>query len=97
MFIKRSDKKSGLDEVIDTLHSEMVGFDADSEEYSKAVDQLTKLYEIKKSQLPDRLSKDTLAIVICNLLGIALIVAREEAHVVTSKALGFVINAKMNR
>jgi hypothetical protein len=49
--------------------------------------------EIKVRELdkPDKLSKDTLAIIGGNLAGILLVIGYERAHVVTTKALSFLM------
>lgn len=91
---KSSASKSKLDEVIDNVFSEMAGESSDSEEYAKMVDQLTKLYALRDTQNPKRISPDTLAIVLGNLLGIVIIVGHERAHVVTSRALSFIMKLK---
>lgn len=90
MFINRPVRKTALDEVIDNAIRELNGHDADSDGYAKIVAQLTELYAIKSQEKTDRLSKDTLALVAGNLLGIILIVKHEELHVVTSKAMNLV-------
>jgi hypothetical protein len=46
--------------------------------------------KIKDVVTPDRVSKDTLAIIGANLAGIVLIIGYEKFNVVTSKALGFI-------
>lgn len=84
---KSKDVKSGLDEAIENVFSEMKGFTAESDEYVVMVDQLTKLYALKACDKPDRISNDTLVIVIGNLIGIVMIVTHERTHIVTSKAL----------
>lgn len=53
----------------------------------KNVDADAKRHEIDK---PDRVSKDTLAIIGANLAGIAIIIGYERLNVITSKAIGFV-------
>jgi hypothetical protein len=92
MFIKKHPtKQTPLDAAIENAHDELVGHEAHTPEYSKIVDQLTKLYEIKAAtEKQDRISKDTLAVIVGNLAGIAIIVGHERAHIVTSKALSFV-------
>lgn len=60
----------------------------DDESYAKTVDQIVKLYALKRK--PDRISNDALMNISANLLGILMIVGHERAHVVTSKAIGFV-------
>lgn len=44
----------------------------------------------KEAEKPDRLSKDTLAIVAANVAGILAILAHERVNVIASKALNFV-------
>jgi hypothetical protein len=80
-----------LNEAIDDIYRSLAGLDAESEEYGKASDQLVKLMKLKKEYTPSRWpSSDTMALAAANLLGIGIIVGYERAHVVTSKALGFV-------
>jgi len=43
---------------------------------------------------PKRISPDTLATIGANLLGIMIIIGHERAHVVTSKALGFIMKLR---
>lgn len=86
--------KTGLEKAIDDLLNEMNSVSSDSEEYSKMVDQLVKIYNLKDVDRPKRISPDTLATVLGNLAGILLIVGHERANVVTSKALGFVLKLK---
>lgn len=74
-----------LKTAIDNVYSEMAGSDSHTEEYAKSVDQLIKLYSLKEA--PRRVSPDTLAVVLGNILGIILIVGHERTHIVTSKAL----------
>lgn len=87
-------ESSGLEKAIDTVFSEMSGHSTDSPEYAKMVEQLSKLYSLKEIDSPKRVSPDTLAIVAGNLLGIVLIVGHERAHVVTSKALTFLLKLR---
>lgn len=94
MFINRTVTPTALDEVITSAISELKGHDANSEEYAKIVLQLTKLHALKSEEKTDRVSKDTLALVLGNLVGIIVIVGHERAHVVTSKALSLLRMAK---
>ena len=87
MQLKKANDPSGLDLAIAEIFREMQGFTADSDEYAQMADQLTKLYAIKTSDCPNRLSKDTLAIVIGNVLGIVVIVGFERTNILTSKAI----------
>lgn len=86
---------SAIDNAIDDALAQLKTVSLDSDEYAAMMDQITQLYKLKeKNTSRDRVSPDTLAIIVGNLAGIALIIGYEHAHVVTSKALGFVMKAK---
>lgn len=95
MFDAKPNEDDKLQDAIDEVYSEMAGSQSDSDEYAKMVDQLSKLYKLRRN--PDRVSLDTLAIVLGNLLGIILIVGHERAHIVTSKAIGFVLKTRLTQ
>lgn len=91
------DDKPTLDEAIELLLLEMKSHEASTQEYSNCVDQLAKLYDIKKSLEKDNkkiVSYDQLLAVAGNLAGILLILNFERAGIVTSKALSFVMKTK---
>ena len=48
----------------------------------------------KDLETPDRVSKDTLAIIAGNIAGIVLIIGYERMNVIASKALGFVMKSR---
>ena len=83
-------KTDPLDEAIACALSELVGHEAHDDDYAKIVKQISKLNAIKEKDKTDRLSKDTIALVLGNIVGILLITNHEQLHVVTSKALPFV-------
>lgn len=87
-------KPSNLDMVIDNALDSFGEVSIGTPEYAEKVDQVTKLYKLKEMDSSKHVSADTKAIVIGNLAGIALILAYERAHVVTSKALGFVMKSR---
>lgn len=90
MFNQTPPEKSKLDEAIDNALSELAGPSADSEEYARMVDQLVKLHALKIAESRPRISPDVKATIAANLAGILVIVGHERAHIVTSKALGFI-------
>lgn len=95
MFIAKKSEDSGLQKVIDQLLESMTDEDPGSVDYTRKVDHLTKLYELKeRKNATRRVSPDTMAIVAGNLAGILMIVGHEKAHVVTSKALSFILKAR---
>jgi hypothetical protein len=64
-------------------------------EYKSLMDNLERLNDMKtKSQSHSRISLDTLVIVGGNLLGIILIIAYEQKHVITSKSLNQLIRPR---
>lgn len=95
---KAPTEKSGLEKAIDSLLAEMENFSGDDEEYAKMVSQLDTLYKLKevdnKINTDNRVSAETWATIGANLFGILLIVQHERAHVMTSKALSFIMKAK---
>lgn len=79
----------GLQKTLDDLFVQMSHVSPDSEEFAQMADQVSKLYVLKETDSKRRISPDVLATIAANLLGIALIVGHERAHVVTSKAINF--------
>ena len=90
----RNQKKTKLDEAIDDALDELKGFDAAEAGYQKMITNIDTLMKLKVIEKPDRMSKDTLAVVAGNLLGIVAIVAYEQRHVMQSKALGFILRSR---
>lgn len=95
MFVKKQ-SKSKLDEAIEAAFEQLNGMVAYEEgtAYTKQLDTIERLMKFKQMEKPERLSRDTLAMVAGNLLGIIIIVGHERAHVVTSKALNFVLKSR---
>lgn len=85
-----------LDAVIESLVSEMQGYDGHTDEYVTMAVNLKQLCEAKASYpKPERtMSPDGVAIIAANLVGILMILNYERANIVTSKALSFVIKPK---
>lgn len=94
MTTENSADKPSLDSVIDTVLSEMAAGDTASTEFEKMTDQLVKLHKMKTEDRPPRVSPDVWATVAANLAGILIIVGHERFHIVTSKALGFVLRVR---
>lgn len=69
----------------DKLHLEWTSAAAKSE-----LDKRQQAHQEALDSQPKPVSRDTLVLAGANLLGIILIVGHERAHVVTSKAIGFI-------
>jgi hypothetical protein len=89
-----TDPEISLDETIEQLLREMSYVPCDSDEYARMADQLQKIYVLKETDSKKRVSPDTLAIVLGNLAGVLLIVGHERVHIITSKALNFILRPR---
>ena len=89
-FFKK--KESILEEPINKVLVEMSTSDPDSEEYSALLGNLERLVRLKDEK-SSRVSPDTMAIV-GNLLGILIIVAYGQKHVMVSRAVGFIMKTR---
>lgn len=87
-------KDENLQKEIDRVLTLMSEAHPTSTEYADLTASLDSLYKLKESASKNRVSKDTMAVVAGNLAGILMIVGHEKAHVVTSKAIGFVMKAR---
>lgn len=94
MFTKQTSLTPELDLALAKAYLELTTHVVDSDEYAKAADQIVKLEAIRTANRPDRISKDTMVLAGANLIGILTIVNHERAHVIASKALGFVKTLK---
>ena len=92
----KNDKRNPITKEVDELIQLMSMTDRGSEEYKKLATNLEVLMKAKSLYKdPARIDANTLAIVLGNLLGIAIIVGYEEGHIITSKALGFVLKGRV--
>lgn len=85
------EKKNPVDEQIDAVLSSMNGEGVDSDKYPKLMSYLERLNKLKQQDKLPRVSRDTIALIAGNLLGIVMIVMYEQKHVMTSKAFGQII------
>lgn len=84
-----------LEEELERLLVELSRVKPDTKQYADMADQLVKLWKLKEVDSnvnsKKKLSPDTLAVIIANLAGIALVLGYERAGVVTSKAFGLLL------
>jgi uncharacterized protein YehS (DUF1456 family) len=79
-----------LNKPIDRVLSEMDEHGPDAPEYPDLLSYLERLVALKRGNSNSSPSPDTLMTVAGNLLGILVIVAYEQKHVMSSKGLGFI-------
>jgi hypothetical protein len=87
-------KQSILKESIDDVLIKMRTEDPSSEEYSQLLNKLERLIRLKDDESSNRVSSDTMAIVVGNLLGILIIVSYERNHVMVSRGINFLLRTK---
>jgi membrane-associated HD superfamily phosphohydrolase len=87
-------KPTVLDETIDAALAELKDIKTTDPAYQTTMNSVKELYKLKEQTTPKRVSPDTMAMIFGNLAGIVLILNYEQAHVVTSKALSFVLKSK---
>ena len=89
-------KHKSIDDEIDDVLEFMGEHKPNSEEYSAAVRNLKELCEAR-SKKSSRLIEFLPQIVasVTNILGIIIILNHEELHVITTKAIGFVVKGRL--
>lgn len=90
-------KKETFEDLIESekiaVLEEMTYEHSDTDKYSKMVDNLDKLCDLKKNS--NNIDVNTVISVVGSLAGILLILKYEKLDIITSKALGFVPKLKM--
>lgn len=79
-----------VDRAVRELKNHPIG----SDEYVRTLDAIVKLHKMKEEEKPKFVSRDTLAIVGANLLGIVMIIRHEHMNVITSRAMNMVIKPR---
>lgn len=96
MFGKfRKDGPSKYDEPIEKVLESLETYDTTDAEFSDSMDYLERLTKLRDAEKQKgKVDANTMALVLGNLAGIVVIVAYEQKHVMTSKAMGFILKAK---
>ena len=94
MFRRKNPENTVLEDTIRSLYIHMQEVEVDTKEYLRMVDQMIKLNQLSDNRNPKPVSNDTLVLVAGNLLGIVLILSYENARVITSRAIGFVLKLR---
>lgn len=92
---KTPDEPTKLEEAIDMVESKLKDAQPETPEFGLLVNRLEQLYTMKPNKKAQRVSTDVLVTVAGNLAGIVLILGFERAHVMTSKALSFVLKSRV--
>ena len=87
-------KKSILDDPINKILVKMDNTEPYSEEYVLLLTNLAGLVKLQSEERSNRVSPDTMAVVVSNILGILIIVGYEQGHVVGTRAKDYVLRTK---
>jgi hypothetical protein len=87
-MFKRTKEPTDLDLALTRAYTQLKQHEVASEEYAKIMKQIAKMEKLKTQEKSKPISKDTLAMIGGNLAGILIVVAYENSHVWTTKALG---------
>jgi hypothetical protein len=90
----RTRSQTLLEKEIDRATRELVNHPIGSQEYMQTLSAIVDLHKMKEAEKPSYVSKDTLALVGANLLGIIMIIRHEHMNVITSRAMNMVIKPK---
>lgn len=93
--ILKRDKRDKLDKEIDDVLEEMTYQDKAGSRYAKNVDTVERLYRAKSYIKSRKVSPDTKAIILANLIGILAILHFEKVDTITSKAFNFVLRGRV--
>jgi len=80
---------------IDSIVAKLSTMDPSSEEYKIAVVNLTVLTKAQTVMKSGKVSSDTKWIVLGNLIGVVIIVGYEHGHVLTSKAMNYLVKGRV--
>jgi hypothetical protein len=92
----QSHEKTGLEKARDEALSELSGFTAETEAYMKIVTRVETLSKLIALEKAEKLSPNTIAIVLGNAVIALVVVAYESKNVVTTKALQFMGKTRTN-
>lgn len=90
----RKNEVTKTDALIDAVLEEMHTVGVDAPEYQNLLTYLERLHEVKAKERRAPVSRDTMLLVGGNLMGILLIVAYEQKHVMTSKGFNQIIRPR---
>lgn len=93
--MSKSNERILLEHAIERAIRSLGNYEVGSEEYVKILDQVVELHRMLVSDKPASVSRDTLAVVGANLLGILLIIKHEFVNVVTSRAMSLLLKPRV--
>ena len=90
-------KQEPIDTQISSVLKRMQEVGVDHDEYPTLMGYLERLEKVKRASSKPKVSRDTIVMVVGNLVGIIAIVAYEQrGHVITSKGFSQIIRPKLS-
>lgn len=94
-MLNRTKDPTPLETATTTAIQTLSHYEPQTEEYGVILERVEKLHDMSRAtKAESQVSPETKATIAANLVGIAMILNYEHAHVVTSKALGFILRAR---
>lgn len=87
--------KISIDQEVEHVLKALGTMMPESEEYSTAVKNLKELCEARSKKASRLVELDTIVAAGTNILGILLILSYEQLHVISTKAIGFVVKGRI--
>lgn len=96
MFGKKN-APDDYDKLTKKLFEEFETYQVQDDEFGKTLAYLERVDALKEKKKPSAVSRDTVWVVVGNIVGILAIVAYEQRHVMTSKAFGTIITPRSSK
>lgn len=93
--MSESNQRLLLENAFEKAVRDLGNHETTSEEYAKTLDRVVTLHKMLVEDKPASVSKDTMAVVGANLLGIVLIIKHEFVNVISSRAMSLLIKPKV--
>jgi hypothetical protein len=93
--MSKSNEGPLLEKAIERAIRNLGNHEVTSDEYAKTLDHVVTLHKMLVEDKPAQVSKDTMAVVGANLLGIVLVIKHEFVNVVTSRAMGLLLKPRI--
>ena len=94
MGLFKKKEPTTIDVLIEEVEAQLLHTDEISEDYAILLTNLERLNELKL-KTNQRMDKQQKAAILCNLLGIGIIVGFERNNIITSKALGLIFKGRV--
>jgi len=82
---KKKDTENPFDSQLRAAMLDMQQYETDSDEYQRQLDIVDRLIKIRQGDQPDKISRNTMAIIAANLAGLVFVCTFDRVHVLSQK------------